>query len=260
MLLSLLWTPASHAIVYWDDELESGNTGYPDLVANGHTCGGSVGFEYDTSNKISGTASLKMNYPGLSFYNLCGGFADRAFTPSDDIWIRLHIRLSSGWITSTVTTKLPRIDQTASSLLKNWLVMVFSGTSVFLGAENYPSFGSTVNIPPNAGDANLRTNPEGQWVCIEVHLVNNTPGVANGVYQAYKNGDIFANYSDRIWRRADNGGANSHWDNIRLFRQNGGGSINYDRLAVGNTRMGCVGGGAPPDTTPPATPTGLTVN
>jgi hypothetical protein len=257
VVLSLLAISA-HATVFWDDELELGNTGYPNYFSGSYNpCGGIPSFENDTANKISGSASLKMNYPGTpEFYQLCGGFEDRTFTPSDDIWLRFHIHLSSNWETSHVMTKLPRIDQTShpTAPIKNWLAMFNGSLSVTLTAENYPATGHANNFPANAGDGVL---PRNQWVCLEAHFVNNSPDQSNGIYQLYKNGMLVANHTAMVWRREENGGNSNHWQNIRLYRQNGGGSINYDRLAVGNTRIGCLGSSPTSDTTPPVRPSGL---
>lgn len=254
-LLSLL-PISSHATVFWEDELESGNTGYHGVTGTPN-CGGLPSWEYDTANKVSGNASMKATFPGTPQYRQqCGGFWDRTFTPSQDMWTRFYIRLSPGFVVDYVQTKIMRHDATDTNL-SNWWGLLFGSSTISVQLQNNP-IGSTTNVYANVGDGNIRTNPEGQWVCIETHERMNDMGSANGVVEAWKNGVQFLNYTGVVFRTATQF-PNYLFSAVRMYRQDGGGSINYDKLAVGNTRIGCSGSVPTNDTSPPGPPTGLSI-
>ena len=260
LLLSLIVTAvlsllpiSSHARVFWDDELESGNTGYGALMTTA-PCGGLPSFEYDTVNKVSGSASLKENFPGLQFHQQCGGYADRSFPPTDDLWGRFYIRLSPGFDVSSVSTKIMRNDTNTN--LDHWWVMMFGVNRVVLAMQNYPTTGQTHNFYPNVGDGAL---PLGQFVCIETRIKHNSVGEADGLVEAYKNGVRFMYYPGLEIRKVSQGTEDAHFEQNRMYRQDGAGNINYDRVAFGDTRIGCLGSIPSSDSTPPAPPSGLSV-
>ena len=71
LLLSLIIMTAlslapmlSHAAVFWDDEMEQGNTNFlPAYMLSTMIPGGNMA--YDTNVKFSGAASLRYNYPAI---------------------------------------------------------------------------------------------------------------------------------------------------------------------------------------------------
>jgi hypothetical protein len=245
---------SSHAAVFWDDEMEAGNTGYPGLVSNGYSCGGVPGFTYDTVNKVSGSASLKENFPGLQYHQQCGGFADRSFPSTSDLWGRFYVRLSPSFVVSTVTTKIMRNDTNTDQ--DHWWGMAFGSNQVMLALQNYPTIGSSRNFYTNVGDGAL---PRGQFVCIETRIKLNTVGQADGLVEAYKNGVRFLYYTGLEIRKVSQGTQGAQFYQNRMYRQDGAGSINYDRVAMGNTRIGCLGSVPASDSTPPAPPVGVVV-
>ena len=105
--------------------------------------------------------------------------------------------------------------------------------------QNYPTIGDAVNFYPNVGDGSVPS--DGSWVCIETRIKLNAVGQADGVIEAYKNGVQFTNYTGLEFRKVSQGSQNNVFTFNRIFRQNGTGSLNYDRLAFGNTRIGCLG-------------------
>lgn len=251
-VLSLLLPISSHATVFWDSELEEGNSSY-DISALGGA------FTYDTSVKVSGNGSLRLDYPPMcepatAGGNGCGGYTDRSFTPTSTFYRRIYFRMSSGFDTSINNyTKMFRSDTTGPN--SNWWTMgqgngVVGGKTFVVGLQNSPAVGATQNVWSNF------TFSDGRWYCIETLEQLNTPGVANGVVRAWVDGVQVLNATGVIYRQA---GDDSLFKNNRLYRQTGVGSIWYDRLAVGDSRIGCSGSPTPTDTNPPAAPSGLTV-
>ena len=247
-LLSLL-PVSSHATVFWDDELEPGNSAY-----NISELGGAM--SYDT-NKVSGAGSLRLTYPDSCEPAVfggpgCGGYADRTFTGTTNFYRRVYFRMSAGFQTSIDTfTKMFRSDSTGPN--SNWWSMgqgdgIVGGKTFMVGTQNVPTIGSTVNQWSNI------TFQDARWYCIETYEQMNTPGVANGISRAWIDGVQVMNVTDVLYRQA---GDNSVFLNNRLYRQTGRGSIWYDRLAVGDTRIGCLGSVPTGDITPPSAPAGL---
>ena len=252
-VLSLLLPISSHATVFWDDELESGNTGYNFSSLTGI-------FVFDTSVKFSGTGSIRLDYPPVCEPRTaggsgCGGYTDRVFTPTSTMYRRVYFRMSSGFATSMDTfTKMFRSDTSGPN--SNWWTMgqgngYVGGKTFNVGVQNSPTIGQTKVYWSSIMFS------DAQWYCIETMEQLNTPGVANGIVRAWVDGVQVMNATDVIYRQA---GDNSLFQNHRLFRQTGVGSIWYDHVAVGDTRIGCSGSSTTTgDTTPPASPTGLVV-
>lgn len=110
--------------------------------------------------------------------------------------------------------------------------------------------------------------PREQFQCFEWHLINNNPaGTPNGTLQTWMNG-VQTHLSTNVqWRGPGNNSVG--WGQIRLYRQSGGpqqlgagqtAHIWFDRIAVGSTRIGCIGSNPEGDQTPPATPTNWTIH
>jgi hypothetical protein len=244
-VLSLLPISA-HATVFWDDEMESGNSGYG-IVAGA--------MSYDTSIKFSGAGSTRLDYssvcyPDASAQANCGGFMDRTYTPTNGLYRRFYFRMSSGFQVSDVFTKMMRSDTNGPNS-SNWWVIGCCGGKLFIDAAQSPSLpGSAQNF------YSTFTFRDAQWYCVETYEQLNTPGVSNGISRAWVDGALVMDVTNIPYKPS---GDNSLFYNNRLYRQTGLGSIWYDRLAVGDTRIGCLGSVQTTDTTPPAVPLGLFV-
>ena len=95
---------------------------------------------------------------------------------------------------------------------------------------------------PNVATVNIVND---QWYCVEVHVrADSTPGVGDGLTEAYVNGTQTLSYPNRIIRDGP-----SLYGLSRQYTQYGTGTRWIDDLAVGNTRIGCMGAGPAP--TPP---------
>ena len=232
---------SSHAAIFYDDEMESGNTGFGFNL--NQPCGGANAFTFDSTQKVSGNGSIRLDYSGASN---CGGFADRSFTGTADLYSRFYIRLSPNWVTSPIVTKITRSDTSGPN--SNWWAMLWGGTNLEVSAQNTPTVGNTINHYSSFSFAT------GTWYCVETHEQLGTAGAANGVIEAWVNGAKVLGVGGVQFRQP---GDNGVYMNKRMFRQEGTGSIWYDRMAVGNSRIGCLGSVPAGDSTPPAPPVGL---
>ena len=247
----------SHAALFWDDEMESG-TPFKSLYAI------SVGaMAYDTAVKFSGSGSIRLEYrpecePATFGGRGCGGSASRTVPLTDTLYRRAYFRMSGQGPIVTPTrlfqtsignfTKMLRT--TSNGLTRLWWVMGCCASKRFLvGLENVPPGGATNKF----SSATLTDN---RWYCIETHEKLNTPGVANGIAQAWVDGAQVMNVTNIMYRLAGN---NNLWNEVAIFRQTGRGNIWWDRYATGNTRIGCNGSGNQTDATPPALPSGIQV-
>jgi len=250
LLLSLIVTAvlslvpiSSHAAVFWDDQMESGGTGF-NFNLN-LPCGGANAYTFDTTQKVSGNGSVRLDYSGASN---CGGFADRNFSQTADLYSRFYMRLSPSWATSPIITKITRSDTTTTN--SNWWGMMWGSTNLMVGAQHVPTVGSTKNYFSSFSFS------RGVWYCVETHEQLGTAGAANGVIEAWVNGNKVLGVSGIQFRQSGDSGL---YANKRMYRQEGTGSIWYDRMAVGNTRIGCLGSVPASDSTPPAIPNGVSV-
>ncbi len=239
----------AQAQVFWDDEAEPGNTGY--TLPSG-------AMVFDTVVKFSGSASIRYNfpsvcYPDASAQNNCGGFADRQFTPTEQLYRRVYVRFSPGFTPSDVFTKMFRSD--TWGIVSNWWT---------IGSNNFQFKVHNQSVLINGvGNLETQTVPTsfsfgtGQWYCVETREKLNTPGQLDGEVQVWIDGVQYLLATGLYHRQP---GDTSMFYNHRLYRQTGIGSIWFDRIAVGASRIGCLGaGGGGGDTTPPPVPTAPTV-
>ncbi len=259
IVTALSLTPMlSHAAVFWDDEMESTSSPFyypPNFVANG-------AYAFDTNVKMSGNGSIRLNYPPacqtLTTANQCGGSATRTFPLTKDVWKRVYFRMSgtgpnptaSGAFETSVaafTKMLKGQSTTVNGLVaRNWWTMGCCTSKSFkLSMEHVPIANSTTVLPSSI------TLADNRWYCIETHEKMNTPGLPDGIAEAWVDGVKVAMKTDVIWQRA---GSTLQWTEFSIFRQIGIGNIWWDRFAAGDTRIGCLGA---TDTTPPAPPQGF---
>lgn len=230
----------AQATIFWDDELEAGTgSPYDSLVQIGVA-------EYDTNVKVTGNASIKYHYGPECLANIpgqtpCGGFSDRNFAPTDNKWTRFYVRLSNDFQVHPVGTKGMRSDTNGPN--SNWWMIGIWGEPQFaVGVQNSPVLGSTQNVYSGYYFS------LGEWYCIEMHEKLNDPGQANGIIEAWIDGDKYIDRTDIQYRQA---GDNALFYNNRMYRQGGQGNIWYDRVAVADQRIGC-GEVPPPVVDPPA--------
>jgi len=237
-LLAILIFPVTvHATVYWDDELEAGNTGYT-LP--------SEGMAFDTGRKFSGTGSVRLDYPSECYPDQnpvfqCGGFMDRSHTATGHLFVRVYIWLPSTFTTGDTETKTWTILPTGSTTYD--VVWAFKNGDRNLSVSAVRAIDGVEEVHTSTGDV-----PADQWVCIQLEHQLNTIGSANGIFRAWVNGTQVLNHTNVTMLVS--GDSNGHnFETMRLFRQVGLGSLWYDRLAVGDASIPCVGGGGGGGTT-----------
>lgn len=265
VLLLLLTDSPSYATTFFDDEMEQGTTGfnYQPNFDNGI-------FTYDTSVKFSGAGSIRANLTSncnVSLSTQCGGTITKTYTSLAEIWRRYYIRISGTGPNTTDTGLFKTGSFSATKIMKsssadgagpeynirNWHnIGNTGGRNLILSAEHVPTYNQTTDVPFSS-----QTIADNRWYCIEDHQKVNTPGVADGIGEIWVDGVKVLTRLDIIWQRV---GYNHRWNHLSIVRQNGWGSIWWDRVAVGDTRIGCIGSGGGGDTTPPATPSGWTLH
>lgn len=252
LIITLLATSDLGATTFWDDEMEASNTGH-NIYADSGT------MTYDTSVKFSGNGSLRLNYPSQCYPDKilqgfqCGGSAERTFPETSNLYRRFYINMANNFTVGDTETKIMATYPGGNTTFTTWWEFQF-GSHVFSAGVSRAADGVAVMYHQNG------TIPFGQWVCIETHEQLNTPGQANGVYELWVNGAQVLSARNVMFLVS---GDNNKMGINRLYRQVGLGSLWFDRIAVGDSRIGCIGSPGSstptPPPTPPATPTGLTV-
>jgi len=289
----LLWTMPAHATTLIDENFEvtagnirSGQQTYDDILAKGWTINNfanpAMG-DIVTSPVHGGSKALRYQYPGIhcTSTGVCddtGNMQISRVLPDltefyDRYWARFECTGSP----------CEFVDGHGGSSSKQHyfnpggqdVFFIFSGPLFSTGATNSMAFqhgasngaytfscartgtvSTSCNLTPNAAAGIL---PFNQWVCLESHHKLNTPGVANGIVEAWLDGILYLQYTNVMFVQTQHTAA--RFKLLRIYRQ-GGNNLNRfeDDYMMATTRVGC--GGAPPppsDTTAPATPTGLAV-
>ena len=254
---------SAHATIFWDDEMEQGNTDFSAAYMLSTLIPG-LNMAYDTNVKFSGNGSIRLNYPSNCFAGSgsgaqCGGSIGRSHTPSESVWTRVYFRMSGSGPNPSASGKFEtslgsftkmfrgKTDSTSSSPSSYWWTMGCCGSKNFMVTmEGVPSAGHATNAFSSI------TLADNRWYCIETHAELNTPGVANGISEAWVDGVKVLTKTDVMWRPT---GSSIQWNNFNIVRQEGNGNTWYDRFAAGNTRIGCLG--STPDTQAPTVPANL---
>lgn len=223
----------SNAAVYWDDELEPGNTGYP-LVG---------GMSYSNNPVYSGSYSLKEHFLGNHVQG--GTYTDRYFgTKTDNLWSRYYLYLDNFVVDAAAGTKL-MLQGSECCYPSFWWIMLFGKAALSVQVQGVNGGTETLNVYGP-------TIPQNRWVCIETHIKLSSPGVHNGIVEAWIDGVQGLARYDVQMRDAVASGRHSLTENLtfnRLYVQHGGGDLYIDKLAFGDQRIGCTGN--PPQSSSP---------
>ena len=249
---------SSHATVDWNDSFEYANDASLGAVWEA-SCLGNPGVSTDRA--FSGSKSLKETFRGAAGVDPGAGgcFMDRYLPAlSDTIYNRFYMYMQNFTVNST-GTKIT--SQGPNGLYPSfWWAMPFGNPTLAVGVQG---------IILNNGVQDTETVyggsiPQNQWVCIEIRLTMSSPGVDNGIIQAWINGTQVMNKTTQRMRAATLNQKNSptaKFQVVSLYTQHGVGTIYYDDYAVSrDARIGCSGSPPPAsDTTPPVPPVGVFV-
>lgn len=286
---------SAHPSWLWCDDFESdtsaswidrnGASTFLRSAGNGQSSSYSMRATYPATTGVANAGDFKITF-GASPVTPKVNPADN--TKYSEIYWRTYIKTSSNWLPGTGAkftraTGFVASDWTQSFITHWWdsstpgIMMVDPASGVCRGGlkpdgttactnntvitsgwndfNNLYWLGGDNGTLPVLGNARANT-----WQCIEGHTKLNTAGSANGVEELWVDGILeaqstglnlvgsYSTYGINIFSVENymNGGTNQS-----QYRD-------WDNLVVATTRVGCtVGGGG--DTTPPAAPTGLTV-
>ncbi len=275
-----LSVPAQSSTFFTEDFENPDMPGWTPSVCVGDlaNCFATHGIGSTTLRHVSGTRAWQEHYDGTGAF---GGFIDHNYTNGNEIYWRMYERLE---LTLDPLQQAKGFNLGQNGVYPNyWIMHVFGSRHLTIQAqipaEACASGGVTLpvgnnqpydacryddNIPINGTNGIALVN--GQWYCQEGHIINNTPGVADGTIERWTDGQLVSRYTNRMFRgplavNTNGNRGTQSFDFVRVYLQAiaGNGDKFFDDLAVGNTRIGC-GAAPPPDVTPPAIPTGLAVH
>jgi len=223
----------SNATVFWEDGFEPGATGY-EVVG---------GMSYSTSPLYSGSYSLREHFLGGKIQG--GTYSDRNFPfATEDLWSRYYLYLDN-FVVDETGTKL-MLQGESCCYPSFWWIMLFGQATLSVQIQGTNGGTETTNIYG-------QPIPQNRWVCVETHIRMNSPGVPNGVIEAWIDGAQGIARYDLLMRDASASGKNSPTAKFtfnRLYVQHGAGDMYFDNLAFGDQRIGCSG--LPPQSNSPA--------
>ena len=249
---------SSHATVDWNDSFEYANDASLGAVWEA-SCLGNPGVSTDRA--FSGSKSLKETFRGAAGVDPgAGGCFLNRYLPaaSDTMYSRFYMYMQNFTVNSTGT----KITSHGPNGLypSFWWLMNFGGAHLDVAVQGIILNNGAQDTENIIGPA----IPQNQWVCIETRVTMSSPGVDNGIVQAWINGTQGINKANQRMRAATLNQRNSptaQFHVVSLYTQHGVGTIYYDDYAVSrDARIGCSGSPAPAsDTTPPTPPSGLLV-
>lgn len=258
----LLFTMPSHAAVDWDEGFEYATNDAMDQVWSSSCPGnGSILFP-STDRAHTGSKSLKEIFRGHQAiggqaatpgYQSC--FKDRNLLAptTSTLYSRFWIYLDNFTVDATVTKLTLHPMYASDAYTTVWWDMMWGSAgfnAVLQRTYPDPLTNDPTQIHYGAGI------PQNQWVCMETQITYATPGQRNGVIRNWINGVQGVNITNALM---DQVGQQSAMRGVRLYVQDGMGTIYYDDYAVSrDARIGCNGSPTPSDTIPPATPSGFT--
>lgn len=245
--------------------------------------------DWDSTQKFDGSNSLKMTYTGTQNWNppQGGGHCeyDYADQTNSEIWVTWYHRFGAGFqtggggvVADAVATKGPYnyMKSLSTGQGNGWVFHYFyGGRQLTLSAQgikdhrgpNGPGTGTVIPYDTENMWQNVQSyeEPDNQWTCYEAQFKLNTPGQFNGQYQLYitpQAGATFlaASHTGREFvgtTPQDRMPSDARWYRFKYYRQDGYGSMWYDKTTVTTARLGCSGTPPPSDTTPPAQVAGL---
>lgn len=274
LLIALLWCIPSiaHSELFFDTSFETCAIPGPSFPCEGWTDAGQEqpGYlEMTTEFPLSGSKSVRLTWPFVE-----GGI----YNPSiyytwpqgkqDHIFIRFPTRRTAAWTYSNNgNTKLMIIGNTG---YPRAMISDRFGTYQIAMECPWNVRNPTTGVKISALFWNTGVAPShDRYDQLEMEYLLNTPGQGNGLIRLWNNGVLILEKLNLELRGPDENPANIVGGcvspnlasygirTVQLYKQGGLGQRWYDRVAVGNTRIGLVGTSVQ-DITNPNPPTGLT--
>jgi len=262
-LTALLWLLCTLTIpdplqaeVYFDTDFESCNVG----TGNDFPCEGwdDLGIEaidhleITNSMAFSGTKSVKGTWDNINGSSIKPSIY-KTFPKSDHIFVRFATRQSPGFqIGSNNLTKMIRFRTDGGYPV----FFAMLGAGKFITAVERSYVGGTYSVFSDV------TPSQTSWDQVEVEWKLNTPGQSDGLMRMWINGilrierlnqQFLGPLPTSVDAQRVSVPSTTRFDTAQIYVQSGLGNIYYDRVAVGNTRIGPASAGR--DITPPARPT-----
>ncbi len=242
-LLCVCWHAPAHATVDWNDGFEYANdasmrqiweASQPDCTYGGPTPSADRAFTGLKSAKLTYRGSVGKD-PGS------GGCFITRYLPifSDTLYTRFYIYMDH-FAVDSVQTKMT-LQGPGNAYPSFWWSMNWGAPVLGINVQGIILDDGTLSTVNLFGGA----IPQNQWACVELRLTMSSPGVDNGIVQAWINGVQSINKTDQRMRAATLNQLNSptaQFQFARLYTQHGHGNIYYDDYAVSrDARIGCIG-------------------
>lgn len=260
LLVFLLLPSLAHATVDWDEGFEYATNDLMDAVWS-TSCPGNAGILFPSTDLAhSGSKSLKEIFrghqaiggqPATPGYQSCYKDRNLLAPTTGTLYSRFWIYLDNFTVDATVTKLTLHPMYASDAYTTVWWDMLWGSAgfnAVLQRTYPDPLTNDPTQIYYGAGI------PQNQWVCMETQITYATPGQRNGVIRNWVNGVQGVNITNALM---DQVGQQSTMRGVRLYVQDGVGTIYYDDYATSrDARIGC-GASAPSDTTPPTQVAGL---
>jgi hypothetical protein len=220
-------------------------------------------FSLDSSQKVSGGFSMKEVVNGLTtrtpefLGRTC--FIDKSLPGALTLYTRWHERTQSGFVYDPSNVKSVNVGPCCA--YPSWWWGHFNGSPIFSAQGQNISDGGIDDAPGYGENINPLATPLDTWVCMETQITMNTPGQNDGVLRIWMDGTLRGEYLNQNFRGAvtdaNNNASDATFTLFRIYSQHGVGTRWFDDIVAADTRIGCSGD--PQNTTPPATPVGLTI-
>lgn len=261
LLVTLCLTPLpALATLDWDEGFEYSSNAAMDVVWQSSCVGNDVIIRPTTTRPRTGSYSLELTFRGhqgvTPGYQSCYKDRNLSAPTTGTLYSRFWIYIPSSFQVDETTTKLTLQPAYAGDAYTSFWWGMMWGVSLF-DVTVQKSWS-----PPSLGDSSeiLYGNaiPRDRWVCLQTRLTYATPGSNNGIVQNWIDGVQGINRSNVYM---DQVGQQSVFRAIRMYTQDGLGTMWYDDYAVSRDALPTCDGSSPVgDTTPPPVPSTPTVS
>ena len=239
VLFCVFWAVPAYATIDWNEGFEYANDAAFGVVWE-HSCLGNPGISTDRAH--SGSKSAKLTYRGSVGVDPGAGgcFVTRNLPAhSDTLYTRFWMYMDNFTVDS-VQTKIT-LQGPSGAYPSFWWSMNWGGPNLGINVQGIILDNGVLDTVNLFGGG----IPQNQWACIETRITMSSPGVDNGIVQAWINGVPMINKTNQRMRAATVNQLNSptaQFEFARLYTQHGRGNIYYDEYAISrDARIGCTG-------------------